>query len=260
MPEDITIGADPVAAAPASDAAASEAAAQAAAAEADPFDNAEVQQFDRTYVQKLRDEAAKHRTDKKKFEDAFTGWEGEDADVWLDVIKAAADPNSKGSAAETLRKIADLLAPGDPAKPAAEAAAQAAEAAEGADAASKPLTQADIDRIFAEREAQAQQDAALKAIKDEAKELGYEERTADYAQLMFYANFETKGDLKAAHEKIQANRQAVIDEYVRTKAADANLPTGGTGGGFHVSDEKKPKTISEASDALLAMLKSNPAE
>lgn len=220
--------------------------------EADPFDSSDVQTFDRAYVQKLRDEAAKHRTAKQRYEEAFKGWEGEDADVWLDVIQAAADPNSRGSAADQLRQIADLLAPGA-AKDAANAAADAAEKAGGedVDTEDRPLTKAELDKIFAEREAEAEKNRLLKEIEDEAKGLGYEKNTAGYAQLMFYANFNTKGDLQKAHELIEADRQKIIDDYIAEKSKDADLPGGNTNAGtFSVSEDKKPKSISDASNAL----------
>lgn len=205
------------------------AAAPAAAPAADPFDTPEVETFDRKYVTGLREENAKHRTAVKRYEEAFKGWTPEDQDVWLETVGLASQ--SPAVAADRLRQIADLLHKGATVEQAVEQVAEGAAAEEP-----KFLTQAELDAQLAEREQNRLVEQHVVAIKKQAAELGYEEGTAAYHNLLWRATNETGNDLAKAHEAIEAERQAVIDAYVAAKAAEAEAnPLGAGAGGAHVS-------------------------
>lgn len=253
---DITIGEPAGAPAPAATeappAAAPAAVPEAAAPETDLFDDEKVETFSRDYVKKLRDEAAKHRTDKQRYEQAFKGWEPDDQEVWLTTI-ALANQNPDLAAAE-LSRIAALLKKDPDATPEQIAEAAAGPDGKGTKIEPEVITKADLDRILAERETAAATERALTEIKTEAKELGYAEGTPDFITLMWLAQNETKGDLKEAHKKIEARNQAIIDGFVQSKAAAADQPANAAGGGLSVDGSTPIKSISDASNALRAAL------
>jgi hypothetical protein len=65
--------------------------------------------------------------------------------------------------------------------------------------------------------------AEMKNIEVEARELGYtiDQKDVDYRLLLITAQNETGGDIAAAHAKIEARNQAIVDKYLAAKAADA---------------------------------------
>jgi hypothetical protein len=207
---------------------------EAEAPEADPFENAEVETFDRKYVQKLRDEAASHRTKAKNYEQAFDGWDESDQQVWLETVQLARlDPKA---GADRLRQITDLLAGGATPE---EAAAEVDAKAEGDDEKPEFLTKAEVDKLLKERDDNAEVERRVQAIEAKAGALGYEKDSPSHTQLLVLARDVYKGDLDKAHEAIQAERQKVIDSYLAEKAkdADAHVPVGR--GAAPASDVKK---------------------
>ena len=170
----------------------------------------------RKYVEKLRKEAAAARVKAKEARAPFEGWSPDDAKVLGEVIQlAAADP--KVGAAK-MREIADLLDKGD-VEGAAEAAADASEAA------AAHLTPEDIDAKVREAVDAKDREHQLNVKRDEiiakTKELGYEPGSADYFTVLHVAQFETNGDLEAAHAKIEERNQAIIDKFLDTKREEA---------------------------------------
>lgn len=234
-----------------------------AGAETDPFEDASRDTFDRAYVEKLRSESAGYRTKAKEaseklaeYEDVFAQIDPEDRKVWLDMARTMYEDPKAG--ADYLKRVAEHVQSGMTQE---QAEVAAGNEPDGKDGEPKPLTQADFDRMYQERrqaeQATAQQEAAVKAITDEAAELGYKPETVDYDLLLGIAYKQTGGDLKAAHQVIVDSRQAVIDEYVAAKAADggaAQAPAGGipvaTGGTQPI------KNISDADRAAKARLAS----
>lgn len=222
MPAETAITPEAPAAPPAAPAqeAPSTSAAPAAPAEADPFDNAEVQTFDRSYVTRLRQEAAERRTAVRTYEDAFSAYTPEQRDGWLALASklAADDPSSQAEAAQIMLEVAQgILGPGSitetPETPSGEP-----------DLGEKQfLTNEQLEAKLAERERQAAIDAEVKKVQEEVSELGYKEGTADYQDLMWRAVNQHGHDLKAAHEARQAERQAIIDAYLADVEANGGL-------------------------------------
>ena len=195
-----------------------------------------VDRFDRGYVEKIRAEAAKYRTDYKPFKEAFDGYEAEDRDALLGLARELLD-NPEAAARRMLdasRSIAgdDFDSWVNPVEP-------------------EYLTPETLEAQLTQRETVARQKAEVDAIQREAADLGYTENTADHAKLFFYAANETQGDMKAAHEKMQAEKQSIIDAYVaevkekggRFPVTPVNVQSAATGAAIA---EGTPKTFAEA--------------
>lgn len=197
-----------------------------------------VDRFDRAYVEKIRGEAAKYRTAAKPFTDAFDGYEESDREAILDLAKELlSDPQAAGKRMlEASRSIAgdDFDTWINPVTP-------------------EFLTPETLEAQLAQREESARQKAEVEGIQREAKELGYEEGTADHAKLFFYAANETQGDMKAAHAKMEAEKQGIIDAYVASVKEKGGrfpaTPTGVTGVPSNAAtNEGQPRTWAEASE------------
>lgn len=240
MPEEavVTEGA-PAAPAPAAPAPAVTPAAPAA----DPFDDATVQTFDRSYVEKLRREAAEHRTAAKPYKEVFDAYDDADKEIWFDLAKSmAADP--KVGAQKMLELAQGLLEAGN-----TEGANQVLDGIEGEP---EYLTAAQLEAEFAKREKQAKLDAEVQNINSEAKELGYKENTPAWRDLMSRALHDHNYDLKAAHAAREAEKQAVIDSFVASKGQGPVVPAAA---GAAPATGTVPKTMEEAREATRARLK-----
>lgn len=232
---------EPAAPAPATPAAPAPA-APPAGADTDPFDDATVDKFDRAYVEKLRREAAEHRTAAKTYQDAFSKYPDEARSAMLEIVQGliSDDQDTVMGTATQLRELAaqllgEELNPDDP---------------------DRPLTKADYDRIQQEQKARADEERAVQDVLSEAKGLGYEPETAGAADLLWRAVNVHNGDLKAADAAIKAERQAVIDEYVKSvQEGSVKFPpvTGNVGDGApQGSAEAGPKTFAEAKARAMA--------
>jgi hypothetical protein len=167
----------------------------------DPADDS-IPEALRPYVKQLREEAAERRVALKPFEEAFSNYEPEQAQALLGVVAALSDPESQLDAATQLKELAEaILGDIDLNDP------------------NRPLTRADLERIEADKQAKAQEEAAVQAVIAEATELGFPEGEGEagrgYRRLMDLAVSETKGDLKAAAAIIQAERDAIIADYAK---------------------------------------------
>jgi hypothetical protein len=180
--------------------------------------------FDRGYVVKLREEAAKHRTALREleakhstFDEVFSGYEPEDVSTWLDLARTWA--NDPSAAAGMMRDIANAVLAEGGTPEQAVAAAEAVQDASEAEA--KALTPQDVQRLVEERlsaiEAERAQEAGIQRVYAEAKELGFDPETRQGVMLLWTANNQTNGDLKAAAELIAQERQSIIEDYLRTK-------------------------------------------
>lgn len=212
------------------------------------------------YVTELRQESAGYRDKWKPFRDAFDGYEDADRDIWLDAARTFKD--DPVAVAEWMRDQAEAILAG-----AGGTDTDPTDAGAGEDTdANQPLTRADLDRYFAEqREAEAQRQAEAAraqenaAITKEAIELGYEPDTARYAALIFAAAKQTDGDLKAAHELLEADNKARLEAALNARAADAASsprtppPTGGA-----TPNKKSELTFEAAREASRARRTASP--
>lgn len=207
-------------------------------------ESAEPKVYDEAYVKRLRDENAKYRTRAKEYEEVYSDLDDEDRATWLELAKAwKTDPRA---GAEQMDRIA---------KAALEQFQQ--DVAEAEEELDRPLTH----REFAEMQTKAKQDAEDAAnvarINSEAEALGYTVGTRAHRTLLMVAAEEVPdGDLKKAHEILEAERLSEIEKFVAKKARDAEdgptIPPAGNG--TTPSGEKQLKTWDDADRAVKARL------
>lgn len=200
-----------------------EPAAEPAAPEVDPFDDTATDKFDRSYVEKLRAENAKHRTAAKSYSDVFERFDEPSRDVLLDLARTIADDPAAGAA--RMKELAALLEGTPAAEPEPDPNAD------------KPLTRAEYDKIEADKATKAADAAEQAKIGAEVEGLGYTLGTREHFTLLWEASHNHKGDLPAAHKALEAERQGNIDAFLEQKRKDAEgTPTAGSGGGAPAHD------------------------
>jgi hypothetical protein len=164
--------------------------------------------FDRAYVERLRKEAASYRSKAKTYGDVFDQYEEADREAFLSLAKTLRE-DPKSAAQEMAAAAEAILKQYETGQP------------QGVDADGEPqyLTMADYQRLQEEQAVAAE----MKNIEVEARELGYtiDQKDVDYRLLLITAQNETGGDIAAAHAKIEARNQAIVDKYLAAKAADA---------------------------------------
>lgn len=187
-------------------------------------------------IRNLRKESGNYRTKLREYEAPFEGYDDESRGVWFRLAETyKSDPQA---AAKAMQQIAEgVLTP-------EQAATQAEnEAEEGF------VTPQQLEQKFKEREEQAAQEREVERMRGEAKELGYELDSDDYFYLLFISQ-RNGGDLKKAHEKIEAQNQAAVDRYVEGLKNDANGTVTSPHGGGAPSEERGLTTFKEARESL----------
>lgn len=199
-------------------------------AEVDAFDDEKVQTFDRDYVTRLREEAARYRTEHREAQERWAEW-----DKTLDGL----EPDQQGLARELvgailqgdLARAAEIIGPDELAKVLNGTAEAAPVEPSPADA---PLTRAEFDQLLAERE-QARRDAeAIESVYATARTLGYnpdakpgDPALAEWATVIQYAQA-NGGNLEAGHKAYEAakaaERQRIIDEFVASRSPGSPAP------------------------------------
>lgn len=234
--------------------------APSSAAPVDPFDDPATDHFPRTYVENLRRESQGYREKFVPYRDAFEGYDDADRDVWLQAVRGFRD--DPVGVARWMREQADAILAGDGQQQPAQGAGAGAGA--DADAADRPVTVADLERFYADREraqAEAQVEAdrqkaeaeAATAIRTEAEQLGYKPDTRAFRFLLNAAFHEFGGDLKAAHAALEADKKGHVDSFLAGRRGDADHtahpvpPTGGT-----APAAETPKTWEQARAASAA--------
>lgn len=206
--------------------------------------------FDRSYVEKLRSEAAKWRTRTRDFESKFEGYSEAEQGEFLRLASMLNDPSKQADALEQFRGVTDRLA-----KQLGQEAFPVQESPEPAPAASSSaLTAEDVSRLVEERLAEArqqqQQQSDVEAAFSEAEALapGYADPAAK-AHLFAVAQ-NRNVSLEKAHEIIQGQLQEAIDQAVeshmdglRTGKHAPKLPAAD---GTNVLDQGPPKTLEQA--------------
>lgn len=213
----------------------------------DPFDSG-ADSFDRAYVERLRKESAQYRTKAKDYETyakAFEPYGDEDRQVWQEAMRLFNEDPAQG--ADYLERIAQAVKAGFTQEQ-AEAIADSTDTDE-------PLTRADLDRIFAEKEAAAEKEREIARIESEAKDLGYDPKSDEYTYLLTVASRLPSGSLQEAHKKIEASYQARIDAAFAKKAKEADeSPAVPADAGYAPSSERPLRTWKDADAAFRARL------
>jgi hypothetical protein len=199
-----------------------------------PAGETEARTFDESYVKELRQESANYRTQAKPFKEAFDGVDDADRDIFLGLVQAyKSDPVA---AAKEMARLAQGLLGDEPETPAADAPA----------ADPQYMTRADYDAM----KRQESVEAAAAQIERDAKAMGYERGTPEYAYLLSAAQSKG-GDLQAAHSYIQERQQAAIQQFVAAKTADAqNAPVAPADASAPPTGERSLKSWRDVENAI----------
>lgn len=214
----------------------------------DPFDNAEIQQFDRTYVEGLRKEAADRRVALKPYEEAFEGYNDEEREIWRNLATTLReDPEAAATAMEAIVNgirgvnVSEI-------EPTTEKPAGPAE--------TTFLTQEDLTKALKEKDEAAALDREISSLNAEVKALGYEQNTPEYNDLMWRAANQHSFDVNAAHAARISQFEDAMTKYLADKAQEAeNSPAVISTTGQPASGEKTIKSWGDARAATEARLR-----
>lgn len=219
--------------------------------------------FDRAYVERLRGEAAKHRTAKQDMLRHFEGYSEAERTRFLDL--AAKLQSSPEEALEEFRGVTDRLArqlgkePFMSEAPTPDSAPEPEYAAEpAAESPQSALTATDVERMVSERldaeRAAAAQEADIKSTFAEAEALDDSYKDPTVKSYLFAVAQHNNTDLAGAHEIISQQRQASEEEAVEryrkslreggTPGHPPRLPSGDPQAG--TKNQGPPKTLEEA--------------
>jgi hypothetical protein len=184
--------------------------------------------FARGYVEKVRGEAQRYRTEAEQaatalgqYNNVFGVYDDADRQVWLDLASTwATDP---ARAARIMQEIAGNVLAEDAGGGSAGAATPGAtddDALEGVDTTGMSPEQVKtmISEAMADRDKKASEQQAIDGIYAEMRTGGFDPESRWGMMVLHAANHETSGDIAAAMKLVQADRQAIIDDYVAGRA------------------------------------------
>lgn len=185
----------------------------------DPFDNPDANSFPREYVEKLRGESAKYRTEAKKYKEAFTGFPEDAESAVLQVAQLMV--TNPAEAGKVLRDWADTLSPEDLTKMLDELDKETGEVT-GPATPPEPVDYAktareEAERLYNEKEQARVLETTVQNIKREASELGYPEGDVDHMTLLLIANEQTNGNLAEAAKILDTRNEKIIQTFLEKK-------------------------------------------
>ena len=207
--------------------------------------------FSRSDMSKVREEAAKWRTQLREVEsqwtpykNAFDGVDPEDQRVFLELIQTY--KQDRTAAGQMFAQIAQGLTPAEQ--------AQVAEDIQEAKDAGEALTPDAVKRMvfeaLQERDSVAKQEQAVNSIYAELEAGGYSRDSWQGVAILKIASDDPTGSVQAAIAKFQQEtKQKAIDEYVAGKAQQPGYITPGTNAGTGATT---PTTISNLTDSRKA--------
>ena len=214
-------------------------------------------------LKETRAEAARYRTERNTYKDAFEGFEPEDVELYLSAVKNIrenpAEAHTQFSGLVEALAAAQGITPAEAQEIVEEELGTEEELAEG----DEILTKAGLDEYLAKKaEADAAKEAAdvaRKEIDEAITELGYKPDTADFNNLLFFATKEEGGSavdkLKAADARIKADKQAVIDEFLAGQAAqEGSTPPQSDGATPVPAAPEQAKSLNEGAKGARAFL------
>lgn len=208
--------------------------------------------FDRAYVEKLRDESARYRTRARDYEQTFEGMEDSLREGWLELIRLANSDDPQ--AMDTLAQMLGFEVAEEPQEPVVPTDAPQYLTREEA----AQIAREEAQRLYESEQAQRAEADAIGAVASEAKDLGYEQGSLEYVQLLYLANEIDQGSLppgksllQVAHEQLEDRNQKAYDAWVASKVDQANgSPVAPSGNGTSPSIERVPKSWDDARDML----------
>jgi hypothetical protein len=191
---------------------------ESTATDIDPFGDEKVQTFERSYVEKIRSEAAEARVELKKFKETFNEWPQEAVEGFLSLAKAIETGDT--SAVPVLENLLNQMTPEQ------QAAVENALDQKAVETETKYMTPEQVEEYIAQREASKEEERktaqaeqqAMESLKSEISALGYNlDSQNPEATLLFHFAGSQEGegpkDFKKAHEAVQAFKQSLIDDY-----------------------------------------------
>lgn len=206
-------------------------------------------------LKRAREEAAKYRTQLRKFESAFEGYDEADVDKALAMYRAIeADPKqAHKSFKEVVANIEAFLREndeweeGDPIPAAAKG--------------EKPLTAKDVDKLLETRERKQAEERAIQQILKDAEALGYKEGTWKHQTVLYIAAKDpaAKSDVKLAHaifeSELEEYGKGAVQKYIDSLGKGGKPPvTSGSPGGPAASGAGAPAASPDPKKSALARL------
>lgn len=215
--------------------------------------------FDRAYVERLRGEAARHRTAKQDMLRHFEGYSENERSRFLDL--AAKLQSSPEEALEEFRGVTERLAKQlgkEPFMNEAPAPDPASTSDSSTGSSESALTVSDVERMVTERidaeRAASAQEAEIQSTFAEAESLDDSYKDPTVKSYLFAVAQHNNTDLAGAHDIISQQRQASEDEAVEryrqslrsggTPGHPPRLPSGDPQTG--TKNQGPPKTLEEA--------------
>jgi hypothetical protein len=198
------------------------------------------QSIDPAYVEQLRREAAERRAKLKTYEDVFGLYDDEDRQVWFELAKTVAqDPKEGGKMMYELgRRL--LGEEPEPETPQTE---------------TSPDPVQIVDKIVSERLSAWEEEQQIREIQQEARALGYDPDSREYLNLLWVAYKETNGDLKAAHQKIEADKERLVQEFLEAQKAQNEQFPPQPASGTVAGSEREIKTLEDAKASMKERLR-----
>lgn len=215
--------------------------------------------FDRGYVERLRREGARYRTEHQSaaealgnYERVFGTYDAADRQVWMDLASTwATDPNE---AARVMNQIAQaVLTPAE-----AATATPPAEAGTEPDGGLGDLTPDKVQEMIAnaltEQQQAAKEQHAVEEVYSEIRAAGYDPSTMEGFMVLWLANNGGNGDIQAGIKEMQGYRQKVIDEYVAGRS-NGHHPTPTPANGAVATAQEPVHDLKDARKAAEAFIR-----
>lgn len=222
--------------------------------------------FDRGYVEKVRNEAQRYRTEArnaadqlKGYEDVFGVYDPEDRKVWMDLASTwASDPNR---AAQVMAQIAETVlgeSKGEPTTTPATEDVGSPLLDEVVEGLTPDKVKALVEESLNARDQARLEQQAIAEVFKEVRDAGFDPDTAEGFMVLYNANHHTGGDIAKAIEMTQTYRQTIIDDYVAGRSGQRAMPA--PAGGVVATPNGEPiKNIEDARRATEAFLRERSA-
>lgn len=179
----------------------------------DPFETG-ADRFDRSYVEKLRNEAADYRTKYAPYRDLYGDLDEDIREYVLELNRSLLSPD-KSRFVEEVKGLLAAIEGGDEPAPATTPPAAAD------DDLDRPLTRRELEQLRAQEEQAKREQAEMQRIHDELNSLGYvpadKDEYGDTAAVIAMAVNRYGGDLNKAHAARAERFQKAVDEAVAAR-------------------------------------------
>lgn len=212
--------------------------------------------FPRDYVEELRRENAKWRTQAQEYNRAFDGYDDDTRQQLLTYFQLA--KRAEAGDVDAARELQAWLGDDDDTTPDESDDLPPMTRAEYEEFV-RQAARDEAERLLSERESYQAQQAAIDGVRTTAEGMGYEHGSPDYVLLLKFANeldpAEHPDLLAAAHAQVEAYHDSILERkqqsYLAQKEADTlGAPKVAAQGGNPDLSAGPPKTWAEARNRL----------